>query len=157
MKEIEFSEDQLNNLDLVAALMFADPTDPTSTSYDRKLVRPAINWLKIIALCLLTAAVTIGACYVLVMLGVAPGLALALSLLGLAGFLFLSLKRILICMVHIYQRYAPASVRKKCRFEPSCSEYMIQSLEKYGLFRGLKKGINRLNRCDIPNGGFDYP
>jgi putative component of membrane protein insertase Oxa1/YidC/SpoIIIJ protein YidD len=34
---------------------------------------------------------------------------------------------------------------------------MILSLEKYGLRRGLSKGIGRLKRCNIDNGGFDEP
>lgn len=66
-------------------------------------------------------------------------------------------KYILIFLVKIYQKIAPISIRSKCRFEPSCSNYMLQSLEKYGLFKGLKKGINRLKRCNINNGGYDYP
>jgi putative component of membrane protein insertase Oxa1/YidC/SpoIIIJ protein YidD len=34
---------------------------------------------------------------------------------------------------------------------------MILSLEKYGLRRGLSKGIGRLKRCTTDNGGFDEP
>ena len=60
-------------------------------------------------------------------------------------------------IIGIYQKLAPISLRSKCRFEPSCSNYMLQSLEKYGLFKGLKLGINRLKRCNINNGGYDYP
>lgn len=72
-------------------------------------------------------------------------------------YYLLCLKYILIFLVKIYQKIAPISLRSKCRFEPSCSNYMIQSLEKYGLFKGLKKGINRLKRCNIDDGGYDYP
>lgn len=67
------------------------------------------------------------------------------------------LKYIIIFIIKIYQKIAPIRIRNKCRFEPSCSNYMLKSLEKYGLFKGLKKGINRLKRCNINNGGFDYP
>ncbi|MBR5314328.1 MAG: membrane protein insertion efficiency factor YidD [Clostridia bacterium] len=67
------------------------------------------------------------------------------------------MKRILICLVQMYQRFAPDSIRKKCRFEPSCSQYMILSLKKYGLWKGLAKGIDRLKRCNTQDGGFDYP
>ena len=45
----------------------------------------------------------------------------------------------------------------KCRFEPSCSQYMILSLQKYGLWKGLAKGIDRLKRCRAKDGGFDEP
>ena len=75
---------------------------------------------------------------------------------NLGYFMFL-LRYVLIFIVKIYQKIAPISIRSKCRFEPSCSNYMLQCLEKYGLFKGLKKGINRLKRCNINDGGFDYP
>jgi len=35
-----------------------------------------------------------------------------------------------------------------CPFQPSCSQYMIDSLEKYGAIRGLFKGIWRIFRCN---------
>ena len=45
-----------------------------------------------------------------------------------------------------------------CRFEPSCSRYMIGALRKYGLFKGLAKGIGRLCRCHPWHpGGYDPP
>ena len=77
----------------------------------------------------------------------------------LVNFIYylLLLKYVLILIVKIYQKVAPISIRSKCRFEPSCSNYMLMSLEKYGLFKGLKKGINRLKRCNINDGGYDYP
>ena len=34
-----------------------------------------------------------------------------------------------------------------CRFEPSCSRYMIDALRKYGLIKGLGRGIMRVLRC----------
>lgn len=74
-----------------------------------------------------------------------------------ALFLLLIGRRAIIWLVHVYQHYAPDRVRLKCVFVPSCSEYMIMSLQKYGLFIGLFKGIRRLLRCHLPNGGEDYP
>ncbi len=43
-----------------------------------------------------------------------------------------------------------------CRYKPTCSEYMAQALETYGLFKGLYLGIKRILRCN-PFGkyGFD--
>nr|WP_242939936.1 membrane protein insertion efficiency factor YidD [Ruminococcus flavefaciens] len=63
----------------------------------------------------------------------------------------------IIFSIRVYQRYAPDSIRLKCRFEPSCSEYMIQSIQKYGLIKGLVRGMKRLSRCNIDGGGYDYP
>ena len=69
-------------------------------------------------------------------------------------FLF---KQLLIGLVLLYKATAPLSLRAQCLFEPTCSTYMIMALKKYGLFVGLYKGIHRLLRCKIPNGGVDYP
>ena len=66
-------------------------------------------------------------------------------------------KYFLIGIVLIYKAYAPLEVRGQCRFEPTCSTYMIMALKKYGLFIGVFKGIRRLLRCKPPNGGKDYP
>lgn len=65
-------------------------------------------------------------------------------------------KKAVIWLVKCYQHYAPDKVRLRCVFEPSCSEYMILAVNKYGLFRGVWKGIHRLFRCKPP-GGVDYP
>ena len=37
--------------------------------------------------------------------------------------------------------------RGNCRFSPTCSEYMIQAIKKYGVFSGVYRGIKRLSRC----------
>ncbi len=45
-----------------------------------------------------------------------------------------------------------------CRFEPSCSEYFIQAVRKYGPLRGAWKGVRRVCRCNPwTPGGFDPP
>ena len=67
------------------------------------------------------------------------------------------LKRSVIGAVLLYKAFAPISVRERCRFTPTCSTYMIMAINKYGLFRGVFKGIGRLLRCKPPNGGEDYP
>lgn len=60
-------------------------------------------------------------------------------------------------MIRLYQLKAPAEVRLVCNFEPTCSEYMILAIKKYGLIRGVIKGIKRIRRCHYPNCGIDYP
>ena len=35
-----------------------------------------------------------------------------------------------------------------CRFEPTCSEYTYQAIEKYGIIIGIKKGLWRIIRCN---------
>lgn len=64
---------------------------------------------------------------------------------------------LVIRMIKKYQEVAPRRIREACRFTPSCSEYMILSLKKYGLFDGLILGLKRWSRCHPPNGGIDNP
>ena len=67
------------------------------------------------------------------------------------------MSKIPIKMIRIYQRYAPARLRRTCRYNPSCSEYAIASLQKYGFFRGIWKSMKRIIRCRPPYGGDDQP
>ena len=69
-------------------------------------------------------------------------------------FLF---KRFVIGLILVYKAFAPLEVRSSCRFEPTCSTYMLMAIQKYGLVIGIIKGIKRLLRCRPPNGGVDYP
>ena len=123
--------------------------DPTSIYYARKYNKEPINkkrLIVIVTLCLIVSIIIYllshKVFYVLIFI--------------IVYFLAL-LKYVLIFSVKMYQKLAPISIREKCRFEPSCSNYMLQCLEKYGLFKGLKKGFNRLKRCNINDGGYDYP
>jgi len=67
------------------------------------------------------------------------------------------MKKLIIWTVRFYQRHAPATMRAACLFTPTCSEYMILAVEKYGAIKGVIKGIRRILRCKPPNGGVDYP
>ena len=42
-----------------------------------------------------------------------------------------------------------------CRFTPTCSAYMIDAINEYGTFKGVKLGIKRILRCH-PGGDFGY-
>jgi putative component of membrane protein insertase Oxa1/YidC/SpoIIIJ protein YidD len=55
-------------------------------------------------------------------------------------------KKIIIGSVRLYQRYAPERIRRKCLLKPTCSEYMILAVQKYGAVRGVYKGVYRLFR-----------
>ena len=65
-------------------------------------------------------------------------------------------KKAVIWLVRLYQNKAPDEVRLRCVMEPSCSVYMIMAVEKYGVIRGVYKGIRRLFRCGNER-GVDYP
>lgn len=121
--------------------------DPRSIYYERKLEYNKINYLLIIIhIIILTSIIYIK-----------DKIHVWLFLLLISLFILLSIKRAILLIIKIYQKLAPIHIRCKCRFEPSCSQYMILSIEKYGLIQGLIKGIKRIKRCNISNGGFDYP
>ena len=73
-----------------------------------------------------------------------------------AAYVAVVAKRAVIWLVHLYQAKASDKTRLKCVFEPSCSEYMILAVEKYGVVKGVYKGIDRLRRCGYQH-GVDYP
>ena len=73
------------------------------------------------------------------------------------AFLCVVAKRAVIWIVRLYQYLAPDDIRLKCVFYPSCSEYMILAVQKYGTIRGVIRGIARLQRCHEPYGGEDFP
>ncbi|MCC6507488.1 MAG: membrane protein insertion efficiency factor YidD [Pirellulaceae bacterium] len=61
-------------------------------------------------------------------------------------------------LVRFYQRGISPLLGPRCRFTPTCSHYMIQALEKYGLFSGLLRGCWRILRCHpFSIGGHDPP
>ena len=65
---------------------------------------------------------------------------------------------LLVALVRLYQLTISPLLGPVCRFEPSCSRYMVASLRKYGPVRGLYRGLRRLLRCHPWNpGGYDPP
>ena len=72
--------------------------------------------------------------------------------------LYRQLVQTLIFLIKLYQKYISPLKRSSCRFYPTCSEYAILALKKYGLFKGSFKIIWRLIRCNpFSKGGIDYP
>ena len=65
------------------------------------------------------------------------------------------MRTLLILLVRAYQVTLSPFFAGCCRFEPSCSNYMIEALQRHGVFKGLYLGIRRLLRCH-PFGGSGY-
>jgi putative membrane protein insertion efficiency factor len=67
-------------------------------------------------------------------------------------------KKIFIFPIKIYKKYlSPGNFGIKiCNFEPSCSRYCMEAIEKHGVIRGLFLGTYRIIRCNPFNpGGYD--
>ncbi len=66
------------------------------------------------------------------------------------------MKTVILWLLRGYKRYVSPWLPPSCRFEPTCSVYMFQAIEKKGMFLGLALGIWRLLRCHpFSAGGFD--
>jgi len=50
-------------------------------------------------------------------------------------------------MLRLYKRFLSPLLPAACRYAPTCSEYMREAVEKYGVARGGWMGIKRLARC----------
>jgi uncharacterized protein len=65
---------------------------------------------------------------------------------------------LLILAARVYQWTLSPLVGRQCRFEPTCSNYFIQAIRKYGATRGAWRGIKRIGRCHpFHPGGVDLP
>jgi uncharacterized protein len=65
-------------------------------------------------------------------------------------------KRALLAPISAYQRWVSPSLPRRCRYEPTCSEYAAQSIRRFGAIRGLMLACWRLLRCNpFSHGGFD--
>ncbi|MFZ8825321.1 MAG: membrane protein insertion efficiency factor YidD [Candidatus Caldipriscus sp.] len=68
------------------------------------------------------------------------------------------IKNSLIFVIQAYRKYISPLKPPTCRYYPTCSEYAMISLQKYGLFKGTLKSIWRILRCNpFSKGGIDLP
>ncbi len=64
--------------------------------------------------------------------------------------------KLLIRLIILYQRYISSFKSPSCRFYPTCSEYAIQAINKYGILKGIGKAIVRILKCHpFHPGGYD--
>lgn len=67
------------------------------------------------------------------------------------------MKSILVFIIKIYRNYiSPLKGRPTCIYTPTCSQYAIEALEKYGFFKGSFLAVKRILRCHpFAKGGYD--
>jgi hypothetical protein len=64
--------------------------------------------------------------------------------------------RIVLIVIRAYQLVLAPFAGGACRFEPSCSEYAVQAVQKHGAWRGLVLAVRRVGRCHpFGSTGFD--
>ena len=58
--------------------------------------------------------------------------------------------------IRLYRRAVSPALPARCKYEPSCSRYAVQAVERYGILRGLVLAAWRLLRCNPwSHGGYD--
>ena len=68
------------------------------------------------------------------------------------------MKKVLMALVRFYRRYISPLRPPCCRFVPTCSQYALEALEKYGALKGSYLAIRRFLRCHpFHKGGFYDP
>jgi len=65
------------------------------------------------------------------------------------------MRRGLIFVVRLYQMAISPILPPRCRFTPTCSEYAIEAIERFGIIRGAWLALRRIGRCR-PGGGWGY-
>ena len=65
------------------------------------------------------------------------------------------MKYLVIIPVRIYQMTLSPLLPPACRYYPSCSNYMLQAVQKHGVIKGVLYGLRRLLRC-APWGSWGY-
>lgn len=138
-----------------------DPVTNVATAPELKLYRPQINFYRAIIFIIVHVIISfIGALVWTMVVEQALPQSICQLLLKVTIILcvtfFLTLRFSLIWCVRVYQRYAKSETRLRCCMTPSCSEYAILALKKYGAIIGGIKTFKRLLRCHPP-GGIDYP
>ena len=75
------------------------------------------------------------------------------------------MKKLVIKLMSVYKSNSerfwisgPFVTYSNCKYHPTCSEYTVQAIEKYGVARGLTKGVRRILKCNpLSHGGVDLP
>lgn len=70
------------------------------------------------------------------------------------------MKRVLVAIVlapiRAYQRLVSPALPRRCKYEPTCSDYAVQAIRELGLAKGVVLAVWRLLRCNpLSHGGYD--
>lgn len=66
------------------------------------------------------------------------------------------MKKALLALIRFYQKAISPHLPASCRFQPTCSQYTITAIERFGALRGSFMGAKRILRCNpFSKGGYD--
>ena len=66
------------------------------------------------------------------------------------------MKKLMLALIRFYQREISPLYPPRCRYIPTCSEYALEAVEKYGALKGGWLALKRLLRCHpFHKGGYD--
>jgi putative membrane protein insertion efficiency factor len=65
------------------------------------------------------------------------------------------MRRLIYLMVMIYRVTLSPFIGGQCRYQPTCSQYMLDAVDRHGPWRGFWRGLKRIGRCH-PWGGSGY-
>lgn len=66
------------------------------------------------------------------------------------------MSKVFILILRFYQRFISPMFPPSCRYQPTCSQYAIDALRKYGVFKGTALAVWRVLRCNPwSKGGYD--
>ena len=57
------------------------------------------------------------------------------------------MRRFLLGLIRFYQRHISPGLPPRCRFRPTCSQYAVEAIERFGLWRGGFMAFRRFMRC----------
>lgn len=66
------------------------------------------------------------------------------------------MRYLLLLPIKIYQWIISPLLGNNCRFDPTCSHYCYEAIDKHGVLRGLKLSVNRLRKCHPWHSEFGY-
>ena len=69
----------------------------------------------------------------------------------------IKVKKIIIFIIKLYRKHISPLKPPCCRFYPTCSQYAIEAIDKYGVFKGGIMAIKRIFRCNPFNKGGNDP